>query len=498
MAPLRVAIIGGGAAAAGVLQGLAHSRTPCEVTLFHPNEPFEAPLQSPIPDDALRPTDYFAALYRYLRQEHGFKFPPPKTHFGVSPRERSTIGGARLWETLTLGGLTNFWGASAVPFTQRELGGWPISPADLSEYYQYAAEQIGIAGTTDNLTHYFGRDYVTRAPVRPVPVAQRLSEELSPSAGGYSFLGGVNRLAVETRVDQDNRCIMCGACMTGCGSGSIYSARADITRHLAEGRLQKIVVGSVRSVDLQRRAIRLDDELDDYSFDRIFLAAGCIGSTEVMMRSFGLREGLVMFDNVAYTFPILYLGSKITDTESKRYFGLSNTAIICAPEIAGTPSSFIQVYPLFDHLWRYFLPISFWPAFAPIAERLRARMLIARLYLHSSQGTTYAFHTPDHSNVEITRIREAPPLDRGSGLWPALRAAVSQNSFVIPPLRPIRSVTSSHYAGSLPLGGALVSRDGRFAEGIYLCDAANFVDGPALSPTLTIMANAARVAHQAL
>jgi hypothetical protein len=498
VAPLRVGIIGGGAAAAGVLQGLARSPAGCEITLFHPNEPFAAPLQSAIADDTLRPADYFVALYRYLRREHGFKLPPPKTHFGVSPRERSTAGGARLWETRTLGGLTNFWGASAVPFTKRELADWPILTADLAEYYQSVAERIGIAGTTDNLTHYFGRDYVTRPPVRPVALAQRLSEQLSPSEEGYSFFGGVNRLAVETRPDRGNRCIMCGACMTGCGSESVYSARSEIMRHFAEGRLQKIVEGTVGSFDLKRRAVRLAGEVDWHVFDRLFLAAGCIGSTEVIMRSIGLKEGPVMFDNVAYTFPILYLGSKIADRCSRRYFGLSNTAIICAPEAAGAPSSFIQVYPLFDHLWRYFVPISFWPAFAPIAERLRGRMLIARLYLHSSQGTTYAFHTSDDSNIEITGIRRVGPFDRATGLWPALRAAVSRGSFLVPPLRPIQGATSSHYAGSLPLGGEFVSRDGRLAEGIYLCDSANFVDGPAFSPTFTIMANAARIARQSV
>src|SRR5690348_15002863 len=112
MAPLRVAIVGGGAAAVGVLKGLARSRAPLEITLFHPNRPFHAPLESAITDDRERPADYFVALYRYLWREHGFKFPPPKTFFGVSPLERRTLGGARLWEAPTLGGLTNFWGAS--------------------------------------------------------------------------------------------------------------------------------------------------------------------------------------------------------------------------------------------------------------------------------------------------------------------------------------------------------------------------------------------------
>src|SRR6516162_3744924 len=88
-------------------------------------------------------------------------------------------------------------------------------------------------------------------------------------------------------------------------------------------------------------------------------------------RIVGLKVGPVMFDNVTFTFPIFYFGDAITDNEPKRYFGLSNTAVICAPQTGSAPAFFIQIYPLFDHLWRYFIPVAFWPGFTPVAARLR-------------------------------------------------------------------------------------------------------------------------------
>jgi hypothetical protein len=41
----------------------------------------------------------------------------------------------------------------------------------------------------------------------------------------------------------------------------------------------------LQSIDLLQRAIRLNEEPDSHSFDRIYIAAGCIGSTEVILRS---------------------------------------------------------------------------------------------------------------------------------------------------------------------------------------------------------------------
>ena len=498
MKPARVAIIGGGAAAVGVLHGLERSAIPSEVTLFHPHEPLDSRFLTTVSDDRERSPEYFATLYRHLRQEHGFKFPPPKTHFGAVPHQRPIAGGGRLWDSPALGGLTNFWGGSAVPFSERELNGWPISSADLAEYYEYAAERIGIAGAADKLTPYFGRDYVTRPPVPPVPVAQRLSEEIAPAAGGYRFFAGVNRLAVETRPDHASRCIACGACMTGCGVEAIYNAGTEIERLVQAGRIGKLVRGMVSSIDLAARAVRLKGDSDPQSFDRVYLAAGCIGTTEIVMRSLGLDEGPIMADNSVYTFPILYLGKAIIDPEPRRYFGLSNTAIVCAPQAVDRPSAFIQIYPVFDHLWRYYVPVRFWRVFAPMVARLRGRLLIARVYLHSSQSPTYGFRLRGGSPLEIAPLRPALPMDRSGGLWPAIRSAVTRSGFFIPPLRPVRQGTSSHYAGSLPLGGQITAPDGRIADAVHVCDAAGFVDSPALSPTLTIIANAARIAHRSL
>src|SRR4051794_7964222 len=99
MGSLKIAVVGGGAAVAGVLQGIERSAQPCEVTIFHPNQPLQLPVPTDITDDHDRPTEYFQALYRYLRHEHGFKFPPPKTLFGASPQRHGGLADGLLWDS---------------------------------------------------------------------------------------------------------------------------------------------------------------------------------------------------------------------------------------------------------------------------------------------------------------------------------------------------------------------------------------------------------------
>ena len=142
MSSAKIAIVGGGAAAAGVLQGLLRSGQRCDVTIFHPHQRLHLPAPTNIPDYQDRPAEYSRALYRHLRREHGFKFPPPKTLFGASLQRRRTSPSGQLWDSAALGGLTNFWGASAVPFTARELANWMIDDTALAEYYEGAAEHV--------------------------------------------------------------------------------------------------------------------------------------------------------------------------------------------------------------------------------------------------------------------------------------------------------------------------------------------------------------------
>ena len=55
---------------------------------------------------------YLLALYAEIKSTFGFKFPPPKTHFGLTPEKINIKDWGSIWQSNSLGGLTNFWGGS--------------------------------------------------------------------------------------------------------------------------------------------------------------------------------------------------------------------------------------------------------------------------------------------------------------------------------------------------------------------------------------------------
>jgi hypothetical protein len=207
---------------------------------------------------------------------------------------------------------------------------------------------------------------------------------------------------------------------------------------------------------------------------------------------------LHIVDNSAYTFPAFYTGPALPKHVDQRlYLGLANIIVHAMPRDPTAQPVQIQVYPVFDHLWRYFTPFALWRAIEPLGRVLRRRVLLARVFMHGNDSQRYALHVGAGRQARLSLVNSGTPINQIPDLWAEIRKIFASSGFVIP-IRPARQRTSSHYSSSLPLGKNPVGIDGSITPGVYLCDSAVFPTAPATSPTLTIMANARRIADLSL
>ncbi len=500
---MKIAVIGSGAAAAGVLAGLErYAPVGIDITVFDIGERL-VPVPSGLRQEGFS-RRHLSPLYRSLHAQHGLTFPPPKSHFGQSLDKRVVEGKPLLWKSEHRGGLTNVWGGGMFPFTDRELVNWPVTAAELAPYYQLIAEKIGVCGETDALTEYFGRDYINRPPLQTSPVIEALAATTNRHRGGrrsWRILAGASRLALETRAGHPRACNYSGECMLGCPRESIWSASLELDRYQARNFITRSVTGRVRSVVDRRVRYQAGSQLHTSEpFDRIYLAAGCIGSTEVAMRSLGLTRGPTLLDNAILSFPVLYAGAAGgLQGDDGKYFSLCNLSMVGIPERPDQAATQVSVYPAFDHLFRYYTPEPLWASMRHLWRLGRWRALLARVFFAGAANRALEFEL---HNDELVIRRGAVPDTRAlvDSFMSSLREAVNHAGFFVPPVRPGAHGTSSHYAATLPYGGPLVEvrRDGRIAPGLHLADASTFVGSPAISPTFTIMSNACRTVHESL
>lgn len=488
----RFAVIGTGAAALGVLDALLARAGDAAITVFDIGD---VPAPDPEPDtDAAA---FYQALYADLRASGLRGFPPPKTHFG----DRLPVhpGGHGLIQSRSLGGLTNYWGATMLPFTEVELRTWPIPFKALAPHYARIAELAGIAGSKDALDGYFGAKYVNRPAISVTPVLGRLSARIGARNGGrYQILAGANRCAIETRVQATHACTGCGECLAGCYRGAIYSARHSLTAMLKDQRV-KVINARVIRVDPHMGSIQIElagEKPVINGFDRIFLAAGCLGSTEILMRSTGLVRANPVRTNSVHVFPILNFGRG--DGAVRAHVSLANLILACVPDGHDAPMAQAQVYPNPDYLWRPQMPAALWQLVRGAVAASRARLFWGRLFVHSDQSQSYLAGL--RNDALILDEGQAPDRAEPAQVLKSLKQAVTSGGLRVLTHPTILQKASVHYGSTFGYGNTIlpIPATGEALPRIHICDSTVFPEMPAVSPTFTIMANARRTAMEAL
>jgi hypothetical protein len=494
----RITVIGSGATALSVLDVVA-SRPGVQVTLIRPERRLQLHRVERI--GPAWNNEAFVAMIRSLRRELGLKFPPPKTHFGNLPEVAVVRDWGQIWRSNLHGGLTQFWGASMVPFTDRELGNWPLRRVDLEEDYWAVAERVGITGLDDALRGYFNDGFAVLPPIKTIAPIKLLIDRLAHHEGQtLDVLSGASRMGVETRPNRPNACVYSGDCMSGCSRGAVFSALPHIETHVERGTVVEEHLGMAHRIDLERKRVHVrsrDGCEIPCDYDQLFVCAGTVQSVELLMRSCNIEAEATISDNMLVSFPVFFGGRLPSQPRSKDYFALTNGLMVIRPRGPNESVVFVQLYPNPDYFWQFNLPVWLWRFISPLAERGRNRLFWARASLPSSQSQHYQVSLEE--NGAVLNLDRKPDLAHFStSVFAELRRALSHAGFWVPPVLPIPAKTSSHYAGGFPMGGQLVNSNGAIGNGAYLCDSASFPDCPATSPTFTTMANARRIARRAL
>lgn len=233
------------------------------------------------------------------------------------------------------------------------------------------------------------------------------------------------------------------------------------------------------------------------SFDKVFLCAGCVSTTEILMRSLDLRTGPTLQDNVIYQFPIINL-TRHSDRNKNEYFGLTNMILLLEPKRPDLPFLQVQLYPNVDYLWRTLIPRWPWNIVRYPLKFFRDRILWARVYMKATDSYLYRIHFKD--DTLVFEEEKTPERRHATLFMDCLRQAMKGIRYYLLPLNPVLAHTSAHLAGTFPYGGGVVpvQRDGEVMPNVHIADSSCFPESPVISPTLTIMANARRTAFEAL
>jgi choline dehydrogenase-like flavoprotein len=403
-----------------------------------------------------------------------------------------------------VGGFSTVWGAQIMPFSRATFARWPLRWRHIEPHYRAVLAEVPLAGDEDDFAEYFPL-LSARSPLPPVSgrtaaVLDRYRRHRD-AIRAKGIVVGKARLAFE-----GDRCVRCGMCMTGCPYSLIYSASHTVDRFVANGRVKQVsrvlVTGfdqpagstpSVRGIDLTTgRAMRIDA-------DRVFVGAGGLGSTRIALNSMSPPPNQVgLQESVQFLIPFI---SRCTtgDPRGQQDFTLNQFNLLLKYDEEAYTTSQVHCYPYNPAVAQAlpgWLPQSF-------SGAVLGRVTAALGYLPSWRSPRMQLELRAQRQGALPDVSVRVVSDRHPAM---LRSVLRRLSALGPkldlfPLLPMVRLSgpgkSYHFGSTFPHGSGsdLLGRVGGFRN-IHLIDGSVLPSVPSTTFTLTVMANAHRIATE--
>jgi choline dehydrogenase-like flavoprotein len=426
--------------------------------------------------------------------------------------------------TLAVGGFSAVWGAAILPFRQEDIPGWPIAVVDLAPHYEAVLSFLDTSVVPDGLAELFPLYTENRHAFQPSRQAAALLRDLAKHRERLKSAGiwfGSARLAARPQ-DKDGQpgCVYCGLCLYGCPYGLIYSTTETLA-YLASfpnfRRISGVIVDEVRESSGGISILGSTRETGaaiEFRGDRVFLAAGVLASTRIMLRSMQAYDRTLTLKTSQYfVLPILrYAG--VTGVQTERLHTLSQAFLEITDPAVSPHTVHLQIYT-YNDLYVPALRKTFgWaaPLLRPALGAILGRMLTVQGYLHSDcspmVGATLERRRegPDLLRLETPSVNLA---EADATLQRVIRK-LSDNARWLRarPLGPLLSRPAAghgfHTGGTFPMSAQpagfqsdTLGRPAGFSR-VHLVDSSVLPSIPATTITFSVMANAHRIGSQVM
>ena len=421
--------------------------------------------------------------------------------------------------SLAKGGFSNVWGAGVLPYVENDIADWPISIADLAPHYEAVFSFLDLSAVRDDLE--FSYPLYQRSPqaLRPSRQAVAFIEDLKQSrealkTEGFAF--GYSRLAVRSRESQGGLgCVYCGLCLYGCPHGLIYNSSFTLTKlqkarnfsYVKDVFVEKVVESNGK-VSIQARS-RLNGERLSFEASRVYLACGVLSTTKILLESLEAYDrSLLAKDSQYFMLPLLRF-KKIPDVTAEELHTLCQIFInVLDPQLSekGIHLSVYSYNDLFSRLFKRILGSAHSLLRIPIDELL-GRILFVQGYLHSDISATISVRLLKGDNGSPGSLVLEGNVNESAKH--AIRQFIAKlfrmkKYFKAIPIRPLLQVTKPgkgfHIGGTFPMKREIspfasdcLGRPYGF-QNVHAVDATIFQSVPAGPITLSVMANAHRIA----
>jgi len=431
--------------------------------------------------------------------------------FFERPEKNSSIG---LRPSFASGGLSNGWGAAILPYRQEDILDWPANARELDKHYEALRDFMPMASGADDLRDLFPMLGVGKTT--PLPLSTQAEGLLARLEGKKEQLSqsGIYFGQARHAVNQD--CRKCGMCLYGCPYGVIFNAAQTRDRLIANSDFSYRKGFYVTRFEELSSGVRLwasdmsNRHEVEFSAERIFVACGVLPTAKLLLNSLGYRDQPIFLkDSQHFYLPLLHPWQPGQDPSAEKTNSLAQLFIEIIDPANYEKSSHVQIYT-FNDLYPIDMGKRFGPLTklcSPLIKQLSKRLIVAQGFLHSDYSPEIELRLVSEGSGTVLCMKE-----RSNSKTKEALAFVRNKLFKLSreasllPLTPLfrkGTIGSSFHCGSsFPMkdnpGGLESDTLGRPAglRRVFVVDASVLPSIPATTITLSVMANAHRIAVQ--
>lgn len=451
-----------------------------------------------------------------LPEKRNFGSDFPFHDFGQLAGVRGTGGVNTHVVSGAYGGFSNTWGAQTMVYSAASFNDWPISRADLEVDYRAILSKIPYSAEEDDLAEY----HPLWAEADPLPPLNENSTRIleryrrhRTSVRRHGVIVGKARLALN-----GSACVSCGLCMTGCPYSYVYSASQTFDQLIASGRVtysggrEALSIGETKGRPFVVSRDALSGEVEAVHADKILVACGTIGSTRLVAGSLELwSQSIHLQESAQFLMPMASVRStgQLSQDDS---FTLNQFNILMPFDEAGRDLVQIHGYPYSKSMDDALPAVLRTGIGRVLGDALLKHVTVGLGYLPSwwSPGFDVSIEKPvtkdQLANVNISASANGDDVAKSKLRAINARLLKTAPYLGLVPVVPMVSMSppgkSYHFGGSFahalePVSGRESDLLGRVDpwRNIHLIDASVFPTVSATTFTLTIMANAHRIAR---
>jgi choline dehydrogenase-like flavoprotein len=412
------------------------------------------------------------------------------------------------------GGFSNGWGSAILPYRQEDIMDWPASTRELDEHYGALREFMPMTGLADHLKDLFPKLSMPMNTALPLShqaetLLKRLETKRETLNQSGIFFGQARKAVYQA-------CRKCGMCLYGCPYGVIYNATQtrDILNENAAFSYQKGFCisrleeddGSVRlwAFDIANR------EEVQFSAKRVFVACGVLPTARLLMNSLEyFNKPIAMKDSQHFFLPLLHSWKSTQAPCDEHTNSLVQLFVEIIDPECHDKTAHAQIYT-FNDLYEVDMRKRFGPfanLFTPLIRQLSQRLIVAQGFLHSDYSSQIELSLITEESGQYLRMEErinAKTKDAISRIQKKL-GKLSREAGVLPLTRFGRkgiAGSSFHCGSTFPMRDRPTGLEsdtlGRPAglQRVFVVDASVLPSIPATTITLSVMANAHRIATE--